>query len=102
MLFITMPILFHVERNNLITQCIMVKFSFLLIWCDSDSEWCHYYFASTDAMIQDRVSFFNGLGSLVKVIAFEDKEIPNHQVLEYLGDFYRVDNKVEFVNAPRP
>ena len=23
MLFITMPILFHVERNNLITQCIM-------------------------------------------------------------------------------
>lgn len=77
----------------------MVKFSFLLIWCDSDTEWYNYYFASTDAMIQDRESFFNGLGSLVKVIVFEDKEIPNHQVLEYLGDFYRVGDDVKFVKA---
>lgn len=79
----------------------MVKFLFLIIWCDSDSEWFHYYFASIDAMIQDRVSFFNGLSSMVKVIAFEDKEIPNHQVLEYLGDFQRVNNRVEFINAPK-
>lgn len=70
MLFITMPILFLVERNNLNTQCNMVKFSFLVIWCDSDTEWYHYYFASKDAMIQDRESFFNGIGSLVKVFVF--------------------------------
>lgn len=79
----------------------MVKFSFLLIWCDSESEWVHYYFASTDAMIQDRVSFFCGLSTMVKVLAFENKEIPNQQVLEYLGDFCRIDNRIEFVNAPR-
>lgn len=77
----------------------MVKFSFLVIWCDSDTEWYHYYFASKDAMIQDRESFFNGIGSLVKVFVFEDKEIPNKQVLEYLGDFCRVGNDVKFVKA---
>ena len=79
----------------------MVKFSFLLIWSDSETEWFNYYFASTDAMIQNRLSFFGGLSEMVKVLAFEDKEIPNHQVLEYLGDFCRIDDRVEFVNAPR-
>ena len=78
----------------------MVKFSFLIVWCDSNSEWYHYHFASIDAMILDRVSFYGSLRFWVKIIAFEDKDIPNRQVLEYLGDFVRVDNKVEFVNAP--
>ena len=77
----------------------MVKFSFLLIWCDSDTEWYHYYFASTDAMIQDRVSFFKGLGSLVKVITFKSLEGSKPNVMEYLGDFCRVGDDVKFVKA---
>lgn len=43
MLFITMPILFHVERNNLITQCIM-RYRFLVTNREGASgsfEWNH-------------------------------------------------------------
>lgn len=48
MLFITMPILFHVERNNLKTQCIM-RFSFLVKDYDGFSHPVEKEFESIDA-----------------------------------------------------
>ena len=51
MLFITMPILFHVERNNLITQCIM-RFRFFIKDYDGFSHTVEKVFTSIDAAIE--------------------------------------------------
>lgn len=51
MLFITMPILFHVERNNLNTQCIM-RFRFLVKDYDGFSHSTEKVFTNVDAAIE--------------------------------------------------
>lgn len=77
----------------------MIKFRFLVVWDDSDSEWFICYYQSVEDMIKRRTAFISQLDNVVWEYAFLDKEIPNHIVSEYLGYFCRVTNGVKFVKA---
>lgn len=75
----------------------MITFKILVVWIDGDTDWFCGYFDSFDEFVEDRRKFYTGLSCWSRIVAFQDKEIPNHQVLEYLGDFYRLGNEVQFV-----
>lgn len=77
----------------------MIKFLFLIVWRDSDSEWFTYYFQSFDDMLRNRASFMAKLDMMVRAYVFQDKEIPNHVVCEYKGYFCRVGNGTKFVGV---
>lgn len=77
----------------------MIKFRFLVVWNDSDSEWFIYYYKSVEDMIKRRTAFISQLDNVVWEYAFLDKEIPNHVVCEYKGYFCRVGNGIKFVGV---
>ena len=77
----------------------MIRFLILVVWSDSDSEWYPFYFQSFDDMLRNRASYMAKIDQMVRAYVFQDKEIPNHVVSEYMGYFCRIDNGIKFVEA---
>ena len=75
----------------------MIKFKVFVVWRDGDSSWFTLFYHSYDEFVEFNCKHYNDMSEWIRVVAFQDKENPNQQVLEYLGDFFRLGNEVQFV-----
>lgn len=86
MLFITMPILFHVERNNLNTQCIM-KFRFLVKDYDGFSHSIEKVFTNVDAAIEGAKALVMDVNFVESVTLYSLLTDDSCGPIKYIDDF---------------